>query len=1104
MAKKKEPLKKIDQKAQVTGAPQPIMQDFANAPSALRTIPAPEDLVLLSQVVAHSAQSAQIWINVGWEQPPFGAPDAYIVEYGFQESFDTVNNVFSESTKVRVNTKTAALLAFQNRNYYIRVQAVLTNVLGAFTDVLAVTTVGDNTPAPDVSNLSADFTTGNLVITWDEPSSDAFKDAQIQIWNPGKTVLYGTYYSATGQFVWTEGENLRVTSGVGATSVLVEVASRSWSNSIGNVVSTTASMTVPSPVSSVVPDFSTGDLYFSWTNPNIQFKDIEVKIYADGTKAVLYRTIYSMGNNALWTVEQNFLDTGNNPDPNVYYEIKVRSWLNLTSTVVNGTAVKVAPSAVSGLTNTWVGDDGSYPANVSLLWSSQNFVKDYEVIVDGRTRLVTDPRFDYNYALNVGDHYPALPSGSPNLSYTVRARDRLNQYSAIASGNANNAAPNTAHFSALIAGGFSSIGGNIVIGTPIKDLYAFEWTLLKDSVVVTSNISAGYSQTFASLAPGVYQLQVKAIDLFGQKSAAITSNAVTLDALTIDELRAETKYTDSIGTSATILNRLKDGVLYDGSGNYQSYATNSGWRWVKASRALLERYRTVTLSAFWSSNTQIYFQVNDGSSSTYFGAPVTLSGAANSIRVLTKYTSQATAQANPVTLSGANGTLRFDFPQITEGRDVTMFFNNPNGTFGVYEYYPRRLVQSDDIEAESIRAINIAVGGITADRISTINLSALSANMGNLNMDGVINIMPSGGIYQGTGTFTTPITGLKIFNSGGIGKVSTYNGGIEQVTFDTDGLFKAGAGNVQVSVSGVRFVARDIDYYAGIQYNVAPNPNNIIWTHTNSYATQSILTLEGYYRTAPIGNPDGFTGGVPQTIFQHIGSGTGSFASVVGGIDFVIIDNTGTIKSEWSGFRFKGGDVTIENNAIISGTLYPTTLNTGDIYHGAALIIQSDANVQFWVNGGQRGYFTDTGFQSNLPANIIGTDAGTNSTLNTLSLMHLSTASPTTGFGVDLFFSAHSANNTTRPQFLFRSQWITATDASRTSSLKMFVYDATSAREAMRMESNGSAALLGFLGATAVVRQTGGAATAGGTYTATEQGMINRMYTALRNYGLLT
>lgn len=45
---------------------------------------------------------------------------------------------------------------------------------------------------------------------------------------------------------------------------------------------------------------------------------------------------------------------------------------------------------------------------------------------------------------------------------------------------------------------------------------------------------------------------------------------------------------------------------------------------------------------------------------------------------------------------------------------------------------------------------------------------------------------------------------------------------------------------------------------------------------------------------------------------------------------------------------------------------------------------------------------------------------------------------------------------------------------------------------------------IGFFGVTPVSRQTGGAATAGGTYTAAEQTMLNAVYTALRNYGLLT
>jgi hypothetical protein len=45
---------------------------------------------------------------------------------------------------------------------------------------------------------------------------------------------------------------------------------------------------------------------------------------------------------------------------------------------------------------------------------------------------------------------------------------------------------------------------------------------------------------------------------------------------------------------------------------------------------------------------------------------------------------------------------------------------------------------------------------------------------------------------------------------------------------------------------------------------------------------------------------------------------------------------------------------------------------------------------------------------------------------------------------------------------------------------------------------------VGFYGATPVVQQTGGSATAGATYTTNEEGMINRMYTALRALGLLS
>ena len=55
-----------------------------------------------------------------------------------------------------------------------------------------------------------------------------------------------------------------------------------------------------------------------------------------------------------------------------------------------------------------------------------------------------------------------------------------------------------------------------------------------------------------------------------------------------------------------------------------------------------------------------------------------------------------------------------------------------------------------------------------------------------------LTLAATGGIYQGTGTFASPTTGLKIFNSGGVGKIAGYNGGNLQWYGDTDGYLKAG------------------------------------------------------------------------------------------------------------------------------------------------------------------------------------------------------------------------------------------------------------------------------------------------------------------------
>lgn len=110
---------------------------------------------------------------------------------------------------------------------------------------------------------------------------------------------------------------------------------------------------------------------------------------------------------------------------------------------------------------------------------------------------------------------------------------------------------------------------------------------------------------------------------------------------------------------------------------------------------------------------------------------------------------------------------------------------------------------TDQITALSIVAGNIAAGAVTATKISVVNLAAIAANIGACHIDGVLDIGVNGGIYQGTGTFASPTTGLKIWNDGGVGRIGGYSAGVLQIYFGTDGKLYAGAGGVKLDAGGL-------------------------------------------------------------------------------------------------------------------------------------------------------------------------------------------------------------------------------------------------------------------------------------------------------------
>ncbi len=109
-----------------------------------------------------------------------------------------------------------------------------------------------------------------------------------------------------------------------------------------------------------------------------------------------------------------------------------------------------------------------------------------------------------------------------------------------------------------------------------------------------------------------------------------------------------------------------------------------------------------------------------------------------------------------------------------------------------------------------------------------------------------------------------------------------------------------------------------------------------------------------------------------------------------------------------------------------------------------------------------------------------------------------STGTAAAGFGGTISFSAESSttNDTTVADSTWT--WVVATHGSRTGRVVHNVYD-TAAREAFRIEASGTAPMIGFLGANAVVRQTLAAAA---TDAATTQTLANSLRTAMINLGL--
>jgi hypothetical protein len=283
----------------------------------------------------------------------------------------------------------------------------------------------------------------------------------------------------------------------------------------------------------------------------------------------------------------------------------------------------------------------------------------------------------------------------------------------------------------------------------------------------------------------------------------------------------------------------------------------------------------------------------------------------------------------------------------------------------------------------------------------------------------------------------------------------------------------------------------------------------------NQVALQGVLTHNSAYDNIYTLSASGAA--VEAFVYANVGSGH-TVAELQGFRIFLVKSLDGTLTT--------GKALSIEAPANYGGTtanwygLYigdiagATTLNQA-IYTNKGLIRFGDqTEITGWQDVRQ---FSVTGHTTQATTTTLAQFTRNDAAAGVSAMLGLcALGSGTAGDGGSLDLAGKSS--TTAAQSMARLSWLWAesTHASRKARSIWSVWD-TSEREGIRIEASGSAAMLGFLGATAVVKQTGPTSQEEGyvagtldteaeiisAFNSTNQA-VNVIRTALINYGLVT
>ena len=835
---------KLPETSAAVGTPVTTSAGTAVSPE-IPTPVAPSGLTATGTYVVNSAVTPQAVVNLRWVAVTSPTPDAYAIQWSLDSGFTNPTTVITAREQV-----TAAVSGLPtNRTVWFRIAARWQWVQSAWSASISTTTANDTTPSALPTGETATFgtLTGDLTVDWVNPTSANYRDIKIDIYNQSGGTLLRTEYVRDSPYVYSLDMNKSDTSSTGDPSLYLELRSRTFANVLSSTADTLSpTFAVPAQVTGVTASANsvTGSLTFVY--PSVATA-IRYRLTLDGVARETTATTYE------YTRALNEREHGGSFDTSIVYSIvAVDVFGQVSATATTGTATFGVPAQPSGVTA-----DFSQP-DCRFIWSAATDATGYRLSLDSVDRdLGYTNTHTYTLARNAAEHGG---TADHTLSWSLVAYNVAGSSTA-ATGTVTSPLP-VAPTAVSLSAFFSTLAVSVTHPGVLPTHRTYQYRITRNSGAFIQTKQNSQVFTTSISAGGTYQAHVLTEDVFGRQSAETASAAVVADTLTIAELRAEGTYTDN----QTVNNTLTDGtntlidnntlVLVDGddlnelkdnSTTSSGVTYSAGTAWQNATRferPLTERYRTITAGLFApTTNTQMYVSTSvDGSTWRWFAGPLTSVTSASA--TLSEVISETAARAAPVAI-GSNATVtRWDLPRIVEARYVRLHHRNTTpASYVLYEFYPRRLVQSDDIEAESIRAINISAEAITADKISA------NAIDGKTITGATIRTGASGA------RVVLDSTGLTTFNSSdqAVIEVTTANNGelragIGSVRLNRTGAIIVGSNTPTISNAGLQFINASGTLLGSLQSGSGSDVSMYIFAQNNlNLSTTADIILTSTY-----------------------------------------------------------------------------------------------------------------------------------------------------------------------------------------------------------------------------------------------------------------